>query len=301
MTTRSELIRYLRDHIVGGMHVGQLRAGDRLPSIRELAEQFGRNTRTVKLAYSALESEGLVEVRARSGVFVATHQILKGKTSEGRTSDEVARWMIAVVVEAWKRRVAVPKLPQFVSRLTNSRPVRCGLVEILEDGLVALEHELETEWGFNVRAVAPNAVAKTRDVDFFAATNFYAPSIHDVVDRLGKPLVALTIHPGLQQAIRDQIRHGMLTVVAVDRRFADRIRIVYSTDHPERVRFVQAGDREALASLDPSEPVLLTRAASRILGRIGLPMIFPHSPTLSAETAEALASILVRKNVESLR
>ncbi len=45
---------------------------------------------------------------------------------------------------------------------------------------------------------------------------------------------------------------------------------------------VLAGDAWAVARLDPSEPVLLTRAARRrLLDDVELPMIVPHSPTLS--------------------
>ncbi|MEX2284631.1 MAG: winged helix-turn-helix domain-containing protein [Gemmatimonadota bacterium] len=292
--TRADLIHYLHDHIVGALHVGQVRPGDRLPSIRDLAAQFGMNTRTVKAAYDALEKERLVEVRGRSGVFVAPQQIPGGETSE-----EVARWMSDVVAGAWKRRIPVGTLGPFVSRFTASRRICCGLVEVLEDAIVALGYELEMDWGFEVRVVAPADVENANDVDFFAATSFHASSIHDVVERLGKPLVVLTIHPGLQEAIRRRIRQGVLTVIAADKRFTERMRLAYSPDHPERVRFVLASDRSAVEELDPNEPVLLTRAAGRRTGSVRAPMIFPHSPTLSPETAQALANIVVRKNAET--
>jgi DNA-binding transcriptional regulator YhcF (GntR family) len=293
MKSRSDLIQYLRDHIVGAMHVGQLRPGDRLPSIRELADQFGKNSRTVKAAYSVLEGEGLVEVRGRSGVFVATQEILGGETPE-----EIARWMSSVVTEGWKRRVPVAMLSEFVGRFT-SRRICCALVDGVEDAIVALGHELEVEWGFEVRVVAPESVGDARGVDFFAATSFNAPSIHNAVEALGKPLVVLTIHPGLQAAIRRRIREGRLTVIATDKRFGERIRVAYTPDDPGKVRFVNANDRGAVERLDPNEPVLLTRAASRKLGSVNLPMIYPHSPTLSPDTAQVLATILVRKNVEA--
>src|SRR5687767_11153587 len=82
MTSRLNVTRYLRDHIVGAMHLGQLRGGDRLPSIREMGKQLGRNTRTVRAAYAVLEQEGLVEVRGRSGVFIAEQAIPGGEIME---------------------------------------------------------------------------------------------------------------------------------------------------------------------------------------------------------------------------
>ncbi len=52
---------------------GQLRDGQRLPSEKELARQFGLSRVTIRDALRVLESEGFVRVRvgARGGVFVA--------------------------------------------------------------------------------------------------------------------------------------------------------------------------------------------------------------------------------------
>ncbi|HSK19247.1 MAG TPA: GntR family transcriptional regulator [Longimicrobiales bacterium] len=287
MTVRSDLIHHLRDHIIGAMHVGQLRGGDRLPSIRDVARDLGRNTRTVRAAFAALEKEGLVEVRGRSGVFVARQEIAGDERSE-----ETARWLSSVIVEAWKRRIAVGALPGVIQSFTSSRQMTCGLVDLIEDGIVALKHELEHDWGFDVQVIAPDAIERTRDVDFFAATSFYAASIHSAVEALGKPLVVLTVHPRLKDALAARVREGSLTVVAMDPRFADRIRVGYSADDPSRVRFVAANDRKAVIALDREEPVLLTRAARRRLGSIDVPMVFPHSPTISPESARVLAMML---------
>lgn len=291
MTARSDLIQHLRDYIIGAMHVGQLRGGDRLPSIREMGKRLGRNSRTVRAAYTALEREGLVEVRGRSGVFVARQEIAGDEASE-----ETARWLSGVIVEAWKRRIAVGALPGLIQRFTSARRVTCGLVDLIEDGVFALTHELEDEWGFAVQVIAPDAIERTRDVDFFAATSFYAASVRAAVEALGKPLVVLTVHPGLKDALASRIREGTLTVVAVDPHFADRIRVGYSADDPSRVRFVAADDRNAVAALDPREPVLLTRAARRRLGSVDLPLIFPHSPTISPESARVLATMFAGWN-----
>jgi DNA-binding transcriptional regulator YhcF (GntR family) len=287
MTARSDLIHYLRDRIIGALHVGQLHGGDRLPSIRDVGRELGRNTRTVRAAYTALEQEGLVEVRGRSGVFVARQEI-----AGDETTGETARWLSGVVVEAWKRRIAVGALPGVIQRFTSSRRVTCGLVDLVADGAFALQHELEHEWGFAVHVIAPDAIQHARDVDFFAATSFYAASIHAAVEALAKPLVVLTVHPALKDAIAARVREGSLTVIAVDPDFAERIRVGYSADDASRVRFVAADDRIAVAALDPQEPVLLTRAARQWLGSVDLPMIFPHSPTISPETARALATLL---------
>ena len=49
---------------------GSLRAGDRLPTVRRLAEDLGLAVNTVARAYRELESSGVIETRGRAGSFV---------------------------------------------------------------------------------------------------------------------------------------------------------------------------------------------------------------------------------------
>ena len=50
---------------------GRLHAGDRLPGLREVADQLGVNHNTVRAAVAKLEADGLLETRHGSGTFVA--------------------------------------------------------------------------------------------------------------------------------------------------------------------------------------------------------------------------------------
>lgn len=52
------------------VETGALREGDRLPTIRKVAEELVMNPNTVVRAYRELEHEGLVEVRHGSGAYI---------------------------------------------------------------------------------------------------------------------------------------------------------------------------------------------------------------------------------------
>ncbi len=54
-----------------GIACGELRSGDALPSVRELAERVGVAPMTVSQVYAELKSDGLIEARPGSGTFVA--------------------------------------------------------------------------------------------------------------------------------------------------------------------------------------------------------------------------------------
>ncbi len=60
----------LVEHLKHSIQTGAIRAGEQLPSVRKMAEDLLINPNTVVRAYRDLESEGIVELRHGSGVFV---------------------------------------------------------------------------------------------------------------------------------------------------------------------------------------------------------------------------------------
>lgn len=64
------LYEHLADELGQAIDRGALRAGDRLPSVRRLAQERSVSVATVLEAYLRLENAGLIEVRPKSGHFV---------------------------------------------------------------------------------------------------------------------------------------------------------------------------------------------------------------------------------------
>jgi GntR family transcriptional regulator len=71
------------DQIRRQVMAGQLREGEALPSVRDLAAQLRVNPMTVSKAYRLLEMEGLLERRRGIGLFVAG--LRKDQASRTRT------------------------------------------------------------------------------------------------------------------------------------------------------------------------------------------------------------------------
>ena len=72
----------LRQQITWLIASGRLKPGDRLPTIRELAEQIGVHMHTVRQAYHSLEDDGLVETRPSRGTRVKPFELDKLVTTE---------------------------------------------------------------------------------------------------------------------------------------------------------------------------------------------------------------------------
>lgn len=66
----------------GLIATGALAPGQRLPSVRELAQGSGVNVNTVRAAYAHLEDEGLVLSRQGSGTFVSERARLAGEAGQ---------------------------------------------------------------------------------------------------------------------------------------------------------------------------------------------------------------------------
>ncbi|MGH9656635.1 MAG: GntR family transcriptional regulator, partial [Bryobacteraceae bacterium] len=70
----------LMQQLKHSIEVGELRAGDQLPTIRKLAEDLVMNPNTVARAYRELEHEGIIELKHGLGTFVAESVVARTKT-----------------------------------------------------------------------------------------------------------------------------------------------------------------------------------------------------------------------------
>jgi GntR family transcriptional regulator len=61
----------LMEQVKHAVETGALRPGDRLPTIRALAQELVMNSNTVVRAYRELEHEGIVELRHGLGAFIS--------------------------------------------------------------------------------------------------------------------------------------------------------------------------------------------------------------------------------------
>lgn len=61
----------IRRGIIIGLSKGEINPGDKLPSVREMAENIGINLHTVNKAYKLLEADGLIIMDRRFGSLIS--------------------------------------------------------------------------------------------------------------------------------------------------------------------------------------------------------------------------------------
>jgi DNA-binding transcriptional regulator YhcF (GntR family) len=70
-TSGVPITKQIAEQIRAGCASGTLRPGDRLPSVRQLAQELAVNQNTVLRVYERLTSEGLLERRHGDGTYVS--------------------------------------------------------------------------------------------------------------------------------------------------------------------------------------------------------------------------------------
>ncbi len=70
-TSRLPIYDQIEEQIKGLIHAGQIKTGDQLPTIRELAVELAVNFNTVALAYRELVNAGTIITERGKGTFVA--------------------------------------------------------------------------------------------------------------------------------------------------------------------------------------------------------------------------------------
>src|SRR3954464_6451146 len=100
MVATGFLYEHIADELGHAIDRGSLRAGDRLPSVRRLAQERSVSVSTVIEAYMQLENAGLIEVRPKSGHFVRRRGAL---TAEPRTPRACQRPSRVTVTDAYTK------------------------------------------------------------------------------------------------------------------------------------------------------------------------------------------------------
>ena len=76
----------VKQQLIGQIRGGELQTGEKLPTVRHLADELGLATNTVARAYRELERADIIETRGRNGSFVSA----QGDAAE-KQAQEAAR------------------------------------------------------------------------------------------------------------------------------------------------------------------------------------------------------------------
>lgn len=89
------LYAQIAGRLKGAIAAGELRPGDALPSVRQLAARLRVNPATVVQAYRELETEGFVEMKQGAGTFVRDVTVERRGRERARQARALVRRLVA--------------------------------------------------------------------------------------------------------------------------------------------------------------------------------------------------------------
>lgn len=90
---KSPIYSQIAEHIKMQIVSQEIKSGDQLPTVRELAQEAGVNPNTMQRAFTELEREGMVFSQRTSGRFVTEDNLLIGKIRQQIAKAELATFV----------------------------------------------------------------------------------------------------------------------------------------------------------------------------------------------------------------
>ena len=286
---RDEIVDVLRQRIVRALATGSVCAGDRLASTREMAVEMHADPRVVSAAYAKLSAEGLVELRARSGVYV------RADAPHARRS--LAPPLEAVVEILTQAGMRGYPAPQFVDTLANV--VSCNLPTVVlattADQGLGITRELREDFGLDATPVLVDRLRGSslppvlRKAALLVTTKAHTRLIESLSNQLRIKHIVLSIRSDLFES-EWSLWHGEpVHVVVLDARFRRIVQTFLRESGAE-----SAAVRVHLASADLSRiptdaPTYVTQAARTYLGKARVPgMIIPPTRLFAEDCVRAV-------------
>ncbi len=297
---RSALAETLRQRIFSGLHLGMLKPGDRLPGVRELARELAADPRVILAACRELEKEGLLELRQRSGIYVA-----RATPASNVAARREADWVVEVLVEALSRDIPGPEFPEHLRQALETVRLRVACIECNRDQNAQLCGELSADYGLDTYSVdlfdllsAPAPPEEVRRADLLVTSQFHAFEIQPLAEDLGKPLLVASLQPALFTGIAQLLTLGPVYFAVSDERFADKLRRIFATT-PGGANFhpLVYGVHD-LDQVPPDAPLYLSELVRELLPETSKRRLsLPHLRALAPHTARQLFSFIIRANM----
>ena len=103
----------LRNQIIMGIATSEIREGDSLPSVRQMADTIGINMHTVNKAYAVLREEGIIHLDRRRGAVIAIDM------NRLQALDDMKRQLRVVLAKGHCKSITREDIHELVDEILN--------------------------------------------------------------------------------------------------------------------------------------------------------------------------------------
>ncbi|WP_170176137.1 GntR family transcriptional regulator [Lentzea flaviverrucosa] len=297
------LATQIRDQIVAAIASGQLSRGDRLPTIRQLAEFLGINRNTVAQGYRQLEAEGYVSTRAGGGTTVAETAATADALRAGALRELVATALRTAEAAGFDAR----EFAELAYYQSAQQPLRPWILVVDEyDGeLASLSDAVRaalpdsTVHGMTLADLASLTVsdraARLRRFDFALVPFYCLEHVNSLLAGADLPTLAAGVGPSLKvlQRIRETSADKRVAIVCSEpegpsymERSLRRAEVI-----PAEVRHAHLGqDSLAAVLLDADLVIASEGSVDTVRGLVDAEKVITYSNILSEESLATIRS-----------
>lgn len=301
--SRELIVDTLRGRVLRGLQAGTLEPGERLPASRDLAAEFDVDYRLVIAAYKTLADEGLVELRPRGGIYVAS-----AGAPQGGIPALPERWLAELLTEALAREIPGPELHEWLRRSVETLRLRAVVITTTLDQGYGLCRELRDDFGMDADALLADAVRASdetplplRRADLILTTDAHADWVGTRASELRKPVIVIQVRPELAGGEWALLLRRPVYAVVASVEFGEMLRRFYAAVPGIENLHVVVHGRDDLQQIPPGAPTYVTQRVRAQLGDTRIPgRILPAARTIAASSAREIFSFIVRSNIEAM-
>ncbi len=211
----------VREHLMTLLHLGRLRPGDRVASVRRLADIIGLNRKTVHRAYAALVKEGLLDARPGAGTFVAR------TPDRHRSQDALMHAVKRCRGEALSLGLSASAFADFVHGALNGglRGLPLVIAECNHEQIEMIGRDVRAGFEANARPVliedlVADPAARLAGAWGVVTTDCHRAEVEAAARTVGLPVYRVALDAEFPQAIIRWARTRGVVLVVGDERFA---------------------------------------------------------------------------------
>lgn len=299
---RLQIAADIRQRILSGLHLGRLGPGARLWSTREIADELNVAPRTIMAAYRVLEAEGLVELRERSGIYVAPGH------DSGALLSQLAGWVVGILLDARSRDLSPIEFPERVRRCLQTLQLRAACVAGNFDQMDQICAELREDYGISSTGVSPADLATGAQMhsaltqaDLLVTTAAYTVETHRVAKQLGKVAITVTLRSELMGEMTRWLGRGPVYIIGTDPRFRDALQSLFApAGLSANLRPIILGEDDPGLIPEDAVTYFMRTAHERLRDTPLAKRVVPIKRVFSNDMARDLLEFIVRANMAAL-
>ena len=221
MTRAGQGTEKVREHLMTSLHLGRLRPGDRVASVRRLADIIGLNRKTVHRAYAVLVEEGILDARPGAGTFVAR------TPDPHRSQDALMHAVTLCRGEALSLGLSASAFADFVHGALNGglRGLPLVIVECNHEQIDMIRRDIRAGLEANARPVLLDELVADPAAALAGAwgvvtTECHRAEVEAATRTVGLPVYRVALDAEFPQAIIRWARTRDVVMAVGDQRFA---------------------------------------------------------------------------------